>query len=163
NAWKQIAGLFRAASRTEEAALPLLSAPAPVRGLQPRQSAEPEVLLVAQHLVFRYQEQAEPVLHGCALSIHRGEHLLLEGLPGGAPGADAGRHHADRWRDGLATLPWGAEPAVHCPGADPTSGPPGAGRELRRARSRDPAPLLPVRIGPGPQPSGHRPSVRSHI
>lgn len=125
-AWKQIAGLFRAASRTEEAALPLVSASAPVRGLNPRQLEEPEVLLEAQHLVFRYQEQGEPVLHGCDLRVHRGEHILLEGPSGGGKstlgallaglrqpqagllllnGLDRRTLGPDRWRAGVVAAP----------------------------------------------------------
>ncbi len=126
SAWQQIAGLFRAASRTEETAQPPLSAPAPVRGLESRQSAEPEVLLEAQHLVFRYQEQGEPVLHGCDLRIHRGEHILLEGPSGGGKstlgallaglrqpqagllllnGLDRRTLGPDRWRAGVVAAP----------------------------------------------------------
>jgi ATP-binding cassette subfamily B protein len=126
SAWKQIAGLFRAASRTEEAALPLWSAPAPVRELDPQRSVEPEVLLEAQHLVFRYQQQAEPVLHGCNLRVHRGEHLLLEGSSGGGKstlgavlaglrqpqagllllhGLDRRTLGPDRWRAGVVAAP----------------------------------------------------------
>ncbi len=126
SAWKQIAGLFRAASQTEEAALPPLSAPAPVHALKPRRAAEPEVLLEAQHLVFRYQEQREPVLHGCDLRVHRGEHILLEGPSGGGKstlgavlaglrqpqagllllhGLDRRTLGPDRWRAGVVAAP----------------------------------------------------------
>jgi ATP-binding cassette subfamily B protein len=126
SAWKQIAGLFRAASRTEEAVLPPLSAPSPVRGLAPQRAAEPEVLLEAQHLVFRYHEQREPVLHGCDLRVHRGEHILLEGPSGGGKstlgavlaglrqpqagllllhGLDRRTLGPDRWRAGVVAAP----------------------------------------------------------
>ncbi|MFP2905613.1 ATP-binding cassette domain-containing protein, partial [Pyxidicoccus sp. 3LFB2] len=82
SAWKQIASLFHAASRTEDAAAAPLSAPPPVRDGRTG-DAEPDVLLEAQRLVFRYQERGEPVLHGCDVRVHRGEHLLLEGPSGG--------------------------------------------------------------------------------
>jgi ATP-binding cassette subfamily B protein len=147
SAWKQISGLFRTASRTEDAAMPLLSAPTPVRGLETREGpllpsrpgrsrqsaprgrvsrAEPDVLLEAQHLVFRYQERGEPVLRGCDLRIHRGEHLLLEGPSGGGKstlgallaglrqpqagllllhGLDRRTLGPDRWRAGVVAAP----------------------------------------------------------
>ncbi|MBZ4418456.1 ATP-binding cassette domain-containing protein [Myxococcus sp. RHSTA-1-4] len=137
SAWKQLAGLFHAASRTEEAALPVLSAPLPARvearegntvPLRPGMAsrAEPEVLLEAQNLVFRYQERGEPVLRGCDLRVHRGEHLLLEGPSGGGKstlgallaglrqpqagllllhGLDRRTLGPDRWRNGVVAAP----------------------------------------------------------
>ena len=122
SAWKQISGLFHAASRTEEAALPMLSVPS-------REQASPserEVLLEAQHLVFRYEERGEPVLHGCNLRVHRGEHILLQGPSGGGKstlgallaglrqpqagllllhGLDRRTLGPDRWRAGVVAAP----------------------------------------------------------
>ncbi|MFP2923874.1 ATP-binding cassette domain-containing protein [Pyxidicoccus sp. 3LG] len=137
SAWKQIAGLFHAASRTEDAALPPLSAPvhAVPNGEEntlvfrhgpgtPR--SEQDVLLEAQHLVFRYQDRGAPVLDGCDLRIHRGEHVLLEGPSGGGKstlgallaglrqpqagllllnGLDRRTLGPDRWRNGVVAAP----------------------------------------------------------
>ena len=48
-----------------------------------RQAHPPQPLLTAQALVFRYHDQARPILQNCNLRIYTGERLLLEGPSGG--------------------------------------------------------------------------------
>lgn len=125
SAWKQIAGLFHAASQTEEAALPPLSAPAS-RERDAGPGAGADVLLEARNLVFRYPERGQPVLDGCDLRVHLGEHVLLEGPSGGGKstlgallaglrqpqagllllhGLDRSTLGPDRWRAGVVAAP----------------------------------------------------------
>ncbi|MCY1020145.1 ABC transporter ATP-binding protein [Pyxidicoccus sp. MSG2] len=122
SAWKQISSLFHAASRTEDAALPVLSTVS-ASASGPRGN---DVLLEAQHLVFRYPERSTPVLDGCDVRVHRGEHVLLEGPSGGGKstlgallaglrqpqsgllllnGLDRRTLGPDRWRDGVVAAP----------------------------------------------------------
>lgn len=128
SAWKQIAGLFHAAGRTEDAAMPVLvRGPRPDEGntvaLGPRRG---DVLLEAQNLVFRYPERSAPALDGCNVRVHRGEHLLLEGRSGGGKstlgsllaglrqpqagllllhGLDRRTLGPERWREGVVAAP----------------------------------------------------------
>jgi ATP-binding cassette subfamily B protein len=80
--WRQVAPVFRAASRAEEAAPPALAA---IERGGPRSESLPEapVVIEGHQLVYRYGERADPVLHGCDLVIRPGERLLLEGPSGG--------------------------------------------------------------------------------
>ncbi|QSQ23279.1 ABC transporter ATP-binding protein [Pyxidicoccus parkwayensis] len=129
SAWKQIAGLFHAASRTEDAAVPVFvrnSRPAEGNTLALNPRRGDDVLLEAQHLVFRYPERSTPALDGCDLRIHRGEHVLLEGRSGGGKstlgallaglrqpqsgllllrGLDRRTLGPDRWREGVVAAP----------------------------------------------------------
>ncbi|NJN65448.1 MAG: ABC transporter ATP-binding protein [Chloroflexaceae bacterium] len=79
-AWQQIAPLYHAAARPRDqrsvdgSLLSSLNQHEPDRG-QP--------LLIARDLVFRYQNRAQPVLHGCSLQIQQGDRILLEGPSGG--------------------------------------------------------------------------------
>jgi ATP-binding cassette subfamily B protein len=74
NAWKQIAPLFAAAGRKQNAGSPPAAADkAPCS----------ETLLEAERLSFRYRSGHQPVLDGCSLSIHAGDKILLEGPSGG--------------------------------------------------------------------------------
>jgi ATP-binding cassette subfamily B protein len=79
---QEIAPLFAAARQDDDSkAAGLLSFrtetddPAPAEGAR--------VLVQARDLVFRHRPQAEAVLDGCDLTIHRGDRLLLEGSSGG--------------------------------------------------------------------------------
>lgn len=77
--WKQAAPLFRAASREEAPGSPeAVFTPAPAAGPE-----GPPVVLEAHDLVFRYAGRADPVLHGCGLTLRSGDRLLLEGPSGG--------------------------------------------------------------------------------
>ena len=96
-AWKQIAPLFRAASRqlqSAEGATALLvggpgsevsktgSPPAPsVADRNEKQEFAP--LLEAHDLNFAYRDRGQPVLRDCSLTIHPGDRLILEGPSGG--------------------------------------------------------------------------------
>jgi ATP-binding cassette subfamily B protein len=146
-AWTPIAGLFHAATRTEEPALPPAWAPSAADGVEPLDEGAgaarprpatphpprlralrtgPDVLLEAQHLSFRHPGRGEPVLHGCDLRVHRGEHVLLEGPSGGGKttlgtvlaglrqpqsgllllrGLDRRTLGPERWREGIVAAP----------------------------------------------------------
>jgi len=70
-AWRQVAPLFHAASRTENAGEFLAAGPCG------------ETVLDAREIVFRYDGRTEPVLHGANLQVRRGDWVLLEGESGG--------------------------------------------------------------------------------
>lgn len=77
-AWRQVAPVFRAASRP-------LPAGSPEFAVSTDDEAAPDVpapILEAHHLIFRYQTQPDAVLKGCSLEIHPGDRLLLEGSSG---------------------------------------------------------------------------------
>jgi ATP-binding cassette subfamily B protein len=74
-AWQQVAPLFDAAAREELPGSPALATV--------ESAAEREAVIEARDIVFRYPNQAEPVLQRCNLSITAGEKLLLEGPSGG--------------------------------------------------------------------------------
>ena len=46
-------------------------------------SAEPETVVEADRLVFRYRDRGEPVLRGTSLRVRHADRLLLEGPSGG--------------------------------------------------------------------------------
>jgi ATP-binding cassette subfamily B protein len=73
--WKQVAPLFRAATRPEPFGMPML-----------RSSQEPKAeslnLVEAQDLTFRYQDRGEPVLRKCNFSIRQRDRILLQGDSG---------------------------------------------------------------------------------
>ncbi|MDQ2901358.1 MAG: ATP-binding cassette domain-containing protein, partial [Acidobacteriota bacterium] len=115
-AWKQIAPLFHAAARPElEGELSLVD-----------DIAAHELALEADAIGFRYRDHGEPVLRGCSLRIHRGDHVLVEGPSGGgkttfasilagmrepqsgillAGGLDLRTLGADRWRKRVVSAP----------------------------------------------------------
>ncbi len=76
---KEVAPLFAAATEQGEArgSIPFST----VASTSP--SEEKGVLVHARDVVFRQRAQAEPVLDGCSLTIHRGDRILLEGPSGG--------------------------------------------------------------------------------
>ena len=77
-AWGQVAPLFNAAARREDAASVVLPAqPEPAR-----ESAQP-TLLTAKEITFRYRQYGQPILDRCNLQVRRGDRLLLEGPSGG--------------------------------------------------------------------------------
>jgi ATP-binding cassette subfamily B protein len=77
--WKQIAPLFRAATRT-----------APQRAFHFDAGRDPgaasdertNVILEAHDLVFRYPDRVRPVLQGCSVTISAGDRILVEGASG---------------------------------------------------------------------------------
>ncbi len=73
-AWREVAPLFRAASRRTRPGAPLFAAGAAIDGA---------VVLDANELVFRHEGRAEPVLRGVSLKVRAGDRVLLEGPSGG--------------------------------------------------------------------------------
>ena len=79
-AWQQMTPLLAAAHRTEADGAPDTagaSAPHASRG------TDESPLIEAHDLVFRYRERGAAVLHGCSVSIHAGDRVLLAGPSGG--------------------------------------------------------------------------------
>jgi ATP-binding cassette subfamily B protein len=85
-AWEQIAPLFRAAKQ------PAIASTLRPTGLaqsnrdqsdRNQSDNEPKVLVQANNLVYRYENQNDPVLKDCDLTIYHGERILLEGPSGG--------------------------------------------------------------------------------
>lgn len=70
-AWKRIAPLFRAATRTELSGELLLA------------SSSCERLLEAERVTFRYRPNGPPAVRECSLTVTRGDRILLEGSSGG--------------------------------------------------------------------------------
>lgn len=78
--WKQVAPLVHAATRT--AKQPSLDVGVIAdNGKQPESQAG--AVLQAEDVSFAYASRASTILHGCSLTIHAGERLLLEGPSGG--------------------------------------------------------------------------------
>lgn len=75
NAWKQVAPLFVAAERRQNAGGP------PATTVE--KGRHSEALLEAERLSFQYHSGQQPVLEDCSLSIHAGDKILLEGQSGG--------------------------------------------------------------------------------
>lgn len=98
-AWRQVAPLFRAASRPEQAGVPAFAVAARgggnvssdgdgARVETPTAVEAPTVVEVptvveAHDVGFRYGARGEPILRNCELHIAAGERLLLEGASGG--------------------------------------------------------------------------------
>lgn len=83
-AWRQVAPIFRAASRFEKVApeAALIAAASSGKGAG-EGAGETPVVVEAHDLVFRYGERTDPALAGCSLTVRAGERLLLEGPSGG--------------------------------------------------------------------------------
>lgn len=85
NAWKQVAPLFKAATRAQRTGgngiAPIEPTVATGEAPLPAQPGRRD-LVVTRDLFFRYREFAEPVLRGCSLRIAHGDRLLLEGASG---------------------------------------------------------------------------------
>ena len=85
NAWKQVAPLFKAATRAQRTGgngiTPIEPTVATGEAPLPAQPGRRD-LVVTRDLFFRYREFAEPVLRGCSLRIAHGDRLLLEGASG---------------------------------------------------------------------------------
>jgi ATP-binding cassette subfamily B protein len=77
-AWRQVAGMFAGAAKSDRVRPP----PAPVAAAAAGASPE-AALLSARDVSFRYPGRGEPVLTDCALEIRRGDRVLLEGPSGG--------------------------------------------------------------------------------
>ena len=73
--WRQVAPLFHAAARSEQAGSWSTDAPG--------QEKSTSHVMEARDLIFRYRQQGEPVLRGVSLRISQGDWLLLEGESGG--------------------------------------------------------------------------------
>ncbi|MDM8559248.1 ABC transporter ATP-binding protein [Candidatus Parabeggiatoa sp. HSG14] len=76
--WKQVGPLFQAATRDQDKKSAKFILP---KIIDRKQAHEP--VLTAKNLMFRYQENAAPILQSCHLKIQKGERLLLEGPSGG--------------------------------------------------------------------------------
>lgn len=74
---KEAAPLLAAAKEQGESSIPFSTVASSTS------SEEQGVLVHARDVVFRQRSQAEPVLDGCSLTIHRGDRILLEGPSGG--------------------------------------------------------------------------------
>jgi len=74
---KEVAPLFAAANGLDQGSIAFSA----VANSSP--SDENAVLVHARDVVYRQRVQAEPVLDGCSLTIHRGDRILLEGPSGG--------------------------------------------------------------------------------
>jgi ATP-binding cassette subfamily B protein len=71
-AWKLVAPIFHAAQRSDGAkAVGRLAAP-----------LNPDPILDAHELAFRYPGRADPVLRGCTLRVRPGDRLVLQGASG---------------------------------------------------------------------------------
>ncbi|MBI1849402.1 MAG: ABC transporter ATP-binding protein [Planctomycetes bacterium] len=72
--WREVAPLFRAASRTQSAgdAVALLA----------RRGATSTPVVEAHDVVFRHAGRGAPTLQGCELRVSRGDRILLEGVSG---------------------------------------------------------------------------------
>ena len=86
-AWKQVAGIFNAATRRPESGLPEFTARS-IKSVRPEEDslpfpAMPRLLVEAHDLTFRYRDRSEPALRACGLCIRTGDRLLLEGESGG--------------------------------------------------------------------------------
>jgi ATP-binding cassette subfamily B protein len=73
--WKRVSTLFHAAASTEAA----VAVPVP----RTDQARAGDLLMQSEGIGFRYRSSGEPVLKGGALTIRRGDRLLLEGPSGG--------------------------------------------------------------------------------
>lgn len=73
-AWEQVAPLFHAAARPQDAGHPATAA---------ADGSHTAKLIEAYDLVFRYPERVEPALRHCNLSVSKGDRILLEGPSGG--------------------------------------------------------------------------------
>ncbi|HEU4390185.1 MAG TPA: ATP-binding cassette domain-containing protein, partial [Blastocatellia bacterium] len=76
--WQQIAPLLKAAGLRPAQGYSLA-----LRNHQATTEAEPDKVVDAQDISFRYAERDEAVLQGCTLEIREGERLILEGASGG--------------------------------------------------------------------------------
>lgn len=72
--WNRIGPLFRAAARPEKLGDIFAGE---------RNTAEPEKVIAADRLTFRYRSTGAPALHNCSLILRKGERVLLEGPSGG--------------------------------------------------------------------------------
>jgi ATP-binding cassette subfamily B protein len=77
-AWQQVGPVFRAGGREEDVGMPTVRS-VPVR----EGSAEPEAIVVASDVSFRYRPQGAPVLKKVALRIDSRDRVLVEGPSGG--------------------------------------------------------------------------------
>ncbi len=93
-AWKQVTPVFQAAARsTNGPALELAQTVAPFQSQAIKKTEAPggdpgvankgQPILTATGLVFRYQNNRQPILEECNLRIQPGDRLLLEGPSGG--------------------------------------------------------------------------------
>ncbi len=77
-AWSQVSAIFKSADQKLSADSHFLESKQNLNA-----NADNGCLVDACDLVFRYQDQGEPVLRGVNLSINQGEKILLEGSSGG--------------------------------------------------------------------------------
>jgi ATP-binding cassette subfamily B protein len=78
-AWKQVKGLFNAASRSEIKTSPVTYGEISPHSDQPDERLK---LIECADLVYKYRQDGEPVLQHCSLEIFYGERILLEGASG---------------------------------------------------------------------------------
>lgn len=116
--WERIAPLFRAAARPENLGefLPAEDTAQP----------QPETVIEADRLTFRYRPVSNPALQGCSLAVRKGDRILLQGPSGGGKttftsllsglrqpesgllligGLDRHTLGAERWRRRVASAP----------------------------------------------------------
>ena len=77
-AWSQVSAIFKSADQKLSADSHFLDSKQNLNA-----NADNGCLIDASDLVFRYQDQGDPVLRGVNLSINQGEKILLEGSSGG--------------------------------------------------------------------------------
>jgi ATP-binding cassette subfamily B protein len=77
-AWKQVAPLFHQPSNSEAAGSRSLA----LARSSKEQGNGRALLVEANNISFRYKERSEQVLRGCAIRVHEGDRILLEGSSG---------------------------------------------------------------------------------
>lgn len=84
-AWREVAGLFRAAAQRDDRSVAVVIPPPAEPATAPGEAppGEGRAVVEAHDLIFRHEGRADPVLKGVSLRIAQGDRVLLEGASGG--------------------------------------------------------------------------------